>query len=92
MHTIKNLFLLLIICFSSFSLAFNTNVNSVINNKVKNQNSENTIQGYVFESNSRIPLSGANVILKSLDGSDYGSSSDKELVLLVTMSTRSLLT
>ena len=76
-HTIKNLFLLFIF-FSSYAISININANSVISNKVKNQNSENTIQGYVFKSDSRIPLSGANVILKSKDGSDYGSSSDKD--------------
>lgn len=76
-HIIKNLFLLFIF-FNSYAISININANSVISNKVKNQNSENTIQGYVFKSDSRIPLSGANVILKSKDGSDYGSSSDKD--------------
>ena len=77
MHNLKNLFLTIIFC-GSYVLGLNINVKSVVYNKVINKDSENTIQGYVLKSDSRIPLSGANIILKSKDGSDYGSSSDKD--------------
>jgi len=75
-YNIKFFFLSLFYVFGSYVLAFNSN--SVINKKVNTQNSENTIQGYVFRADSRIPLIGANIILKSKDGSNFGASSDKE--------------
>ena len=62
MHNLKNLFLTVIFC-GSYILGLNINVKSVVYNKVINKDSENTIQGYVLKSDSRIPLSGANIIL-----------------------------
>jgi len=69
---------LVLIISISFILNAKKSDNSILNKNVKIDNHEITIQGYIFKADSRIPLTGANIILKSKDGSNFGSSSDKE--------------